>query len=324
VNQQSFPASATVPRPAAPRSVDASARPARPAGGEVESAIAAAARRSTVGFDFLVAQAQVESAMDPSAKAATSSASGLYQFIDSTWLHTMHRHGERFGLGAVAAQIDVSANGGAQVRDPARRAAILDMRNDPRIAALMAAGLAEDNRAHLAPILGREPGSNELYLAHFLGAGGAGRFLQAMEHNPQQDAAALFPAAARANPAIFNRPGGVPDSVAGVMQRLSDRFERAGDIAAAQSGTSFGALARSEASVEMHRPAPEYTQPATRIAASSTGWPSDRAPARGVEPLPQPMSGLLREAFAIADSGSDQRSGRHVRRAYEQLRAFGL
>jgi len=174
----------------------------------VEQAIATAAQQTTVDFDFLVAQAQVESAMNPVARARTSSATGLYQFIESTWLETMHRHGERFGLGDVSAQIGMSEGGNAYVSDPGTREAILALRNDPQIASLMAAGLAEDNRAHLAPILGRQPEHNELYLAHFLGAGGAGRFLSAMAQDPNQSAASLFrrPAAAIArsssNPAV--------------------------------------------------------------------------------------------------------------------------
>merc|ERR1712039_473097 len=46
----------------------------------VEAAIADAARATSV--DFLLAQAEVESAMNPEARAATSSATGLYQFIE--------------------------------------------------------------------------------------------------------------------------------------------------------------------------------------------------------------------------------------------------
>ena len=51
----------------------------------VQSAIARAATRTGVDFDYLLAQAKLESGLDPSAKAGTSSATGLYQFIDSTW-----------------------------------------------------------------------------------------------------------------------------------------------------------------------------------------------------------------------------------------------
>lgn len=79
----------------------------------VEQAIANAAQRTGVDFDFLLAQARVESAMDPEARARASSATGLYQFIESTWLETMKRHGERFGLGDIAQKIATSKGGTA-------------------------------------------------------------------------------------------------------------------------------------------------------------------------------------------------------------------
>ena len=107
----------------------------------VEAAIANAAQATTVDFNYLLAQAEVESAMNPNARAATSSATGLYQFIESTWLDTVKKHGSRFGLGAVADQIGVTASGSAYVADPAQREAILALRNDPRVASLMAAAV---------------------------------------------------------------------------------------------------------------------------------------------------------------------------------------
>ena len=115
----------------------------------------------------------------------------------------MKRHGRRFGLGDVVAQIGSSPTGSAFVADPAQRAAILSMRDDPQVASHMAAGLAEDNRAYLLPILGRQPDHSELYLAHFLGAQGAGRFLGMMAADPNQSAASLFSKPAAANPAVF-------------------------------------------------------------------------------------------------------------------------
>ncbi|MEO0590258.1 MAG: transglycosylase SLT domain-containing protein [Pseudomonadota bacterium] len=201
----------------------------------VEQAIANAAQSTSVDFDYLVAQAQVESAMNPEARAATSSATGLYQFIESTWLDTMKRHGDRFGLGDVADQIRVS-QGGAYVPDPGARAAILELRKDPQIASLMAAGLAEDNRSALMPILGRQPEAGELYLAHFLGAGGAGRFLSAMQSDPSQSAANLFRRPAAANRGIFYEPNGAPRSLAGVMDNLDAKMARAMARAPADPG----------------------------------------------------------------------------------------
>jgi hypothetical protein len=57
----------------------------------------------------------------------------------------------------------------------------------------MAGELANDNRAALQTVLGRDPDHAELYLAHFLGADGATRFLTGLGANPDASAAALLP-----------------------------------------------------------------------------------------------------------------------------------
>lgn len=193
----------------------------------VEAAIANAAQRTGVDFDYLLAQAEVESAMDPDARARTSSATGLYQFIEGTWLDTVKKHGQRFGLGVLADEIALTASGSAYVVDPARRQAILELRSDPQIASLMAAGLAEDNRSHLTPILGRQPSHAELYLAHFLGAGGAARFLTELQTDASQSAPALFARPALANRAIFYNANGSPRSLAEVMDVIGGKLDRA-------------------------------------------------------------------------------------------------
>ncbi|MCX7676587.1 MAG: transglycosylase SLT domain-containing protein, partial [Alteraurantiacibacter sp.] len=58
-----------------------------------EAAIARAAQATGTDFSYLLAQARIESGLNPAARARTSSASGLFQFIDQTWLATLDRHG---------------------------------------------------------------------------------------------------------------------------------------------------------------------------------------------------------------------------------------
>ncbi|MFO6446371.1 transglycosylase SLT domain-containing protein [Erythrobacter sp. NE805] len=291
-------------------------------GNPVEAAIASAARATSVDFDFLLAQAQVESAMDPNARAATSSATGLYQFIESTWLGTMKRHGARFGLGDVADQIDTTASGEAWVADPARREAILAMRSDPEVAALMAAGLAEDNRAHLMPILGRQPSHAELYLAHFLGAGGAGRFLSELQQDPTQNAAALFARPAAANRAIFYAPDGSPRSLAQVMEVIGGKLGRALDRASDGQGIRY---ARADyprtgsggAGFTPYLVADEAVfGPGIPAALTQESLPAAalRAPER------PPMSQVLGSTFG----GDPAAAPPGVRRAYDRLKALGL
>jgi hypothetical protein len=293
------------------------------AGTPVEAAIARAAEQTSVDFGYLLAQAEVESAMNPEARAATSSASGLYQFIESTWLDTVKKHGERFGLGHIAAQIDVTASGSAYVADPAQRQAILGLRADPEIASLMAAGLAEDNRAHLTPILGRQPDHAELYLAHFLGAGGAARFLSAMQSDPGQNAAALFARPAAANRAIFYTPDGSPRSLAGVMDVLGGKLERALDRKGGGQGLR---LARGDAPAAVPLAATRPYVIADEAVFGPGPVPALTAPMRpAVSPPPRipvrvPMSQVLGAAFG-GDTGA---APAQVRRAYDRLKAFGL
>jgi len=299
----------------------------------VEAAIAKAAQATSVDFNFLLAQAEVESAMNPDARAATSSATGLYQFIESTWLDTMKKHGPRFGLGHVADQIDVTASGSAWVADPARRDAILALRSDPQVASLMAAGLAEDNRSHLMPILGRQPDHGELYLAHFLGAGGAGRFLSELQADPGQNAAALFARPAAANRGIFYSADGSPRSLAQVMDVIDGKLGRALDRAsgnASRGGASGGRAANfvradypaSYSNAAGMTPAPYLIAdeavfgPGTPPALSQAAFPS--APARPSRR--PPMSQVLGNTFGT-DAGA---APPQVRRAYDRLKALGL
>ncbi len=284
-----------------------------PAASAVEKAIATASRQTAVDFDFLLAQAEVESSLNPSAKASTSSASGLFQFIDSTWLGTMKRHGERFGLGDVAAKISLSPNGRAFVADPAQRQAILAMRFDPEIAAQMAAGLAEDNRAHLTPIIGRTPDHGELYLAHFLGAGGAGRFLSAMAANPDQSAATLFPRPAAANRAVFFEPDGSARSLGEVKDFLSAKLERAMSAASGRP-PAMPPYILAEQSVFGPLP-PQPNRRADRSQAALPGPGITRAP----------MSQVLQSVFGNEPTlGGSSAGSARVRQAYSQLKAFGL
>jgi soluble lytic murein transglycosylase-like protein len=203
---------------------------ARAAAPEIRDAIHAAAKRSGVSFDFLMKQAEAESGFDPKAKAATSSATGLYQFIERTWFEMVRLHGPKYGLDAMSDAIRVEPRGerGAaayRVDDPALRQKILDLRNDPRIAAAMAAEFTRGNQDQLRSALGREPSATDLYMAHFLGAKGAIQFLRARGENGMQTAADLLPEAAAANRPVFLASDGRKRSLDEVYQRFAKRFQ---------------------------------------------------------------------------------------------------
>lgn len=185
-----------------------------------DAVIAQAARATGADFDFMVRTAARESGFDPRAQASTSTAAGLYQFLEQTWLGMMHERGAQHGYGAEAGAITRGSNGRYSVSDPARRQEILDMRFDPRAAALMAGELASANSAILENRIGRTPTSGELYAAHFLGAGGASALIEAAERTPTGRADTLFPAAAQANRPIFY-DNGRPRSASEVLDVLT-------------------------------------------------------------------------------------------------------
>jgi hypothetical protein len=229
--------------------------------GRVGSAIRQAAARSGVDFSYLYNQARVESGLNPNARAGSSSATGLFQFLDQTWLATVDKHGAANGLGDAASQIQRGANGRYFVADPVARRQIMDLRRNPEASSAMAAAFARDNQAHLEGRLGRPVQSVDLYMAHFLGAGGATRFLRAHDANPNASAAASFPREARANRNIFFERNGSPRSFAEVRNLMASKLgsgaravaqpaayaaatpapqtDTAMQLAALQEGTSF-------------------------------------------------------------------------------------
>lgn len=194
----------------------------------VDAAIRQAAVRSGVDFSYLYNQARLESGFNPEARARTSSATGLYQFIDQTWLATIDRHGAANGLGWAANAVQRGANGRFHVADPAMRRQIMELRRNPEAASAMAAAFAQDNRAHLESRLGRPAEAVDLYLAHFLGAGGATRFLRAQAASPDAPAASAFPAQARANRAIFYDRQGSPRSYTEIRNLFAARLNMSG------------------------------------------------------------------------------------------------
>lgn len=295
-------------------SADVLVLPASPAaisgaGANVRSAIAGAAQATGTDFAYLMAEAKLESSLDPSARSRTSSASGLYQFTTSTWLRTLEKHGAEHGLGWAS---DMIRSGAAS--DPAARAQLLALRFDPQIAATMAGELAGDNSDFLTGVLGRQPDHAELYVAHFFGAEGAGRFLGALGSDPSQSAAALLPSAAASNRSTFFDRSGAPRSVGEVMSLIRTRMAGAGEGATGDEALQWAASMG--------------VTPATAQAQTFTGGPIARefqsAAAGSGNPVPVPASSMadtLKQTFALNDGGS---APAHVRQAYGRLSALGL
>ncbi len=267
------------------------------------AAIARAASATGLDFNYLLAQAKLESGLDPAAKARTSSAAGLYQFTSGTWLKTLGDHGADHGLDWASAAI----NGGG-LKDPATRAQVMALRYDPDASALMAAELADDNRADLTARLGREPDCAELYLAHFLGSGGAGRFLDALQSNPQGSAASLLPQAASANRAIFY-DSGAPRSVAGVMDLIRTKVSGAMESGVPDwSPSSLSGL---------------VSAPPAAAASGPIARQFHAVAAQMPEAARSSMADILRDAFGLS-GGSGHAAPTFVRQAYDRMRSLDL
>ncbi len=142
---------------------------------------------------LLMAIADKESSFKTEVQAQTSSASGLYQFIEKTWLGVVREFGASYGLEREAAMI---ANGEAV---GAQRARILALRSDPYLSAVLAARMLKRDSLRIADRIGRNLTGGEVYLVHFLGPDGAERMIGEIARRPNSVAADLLPKPAAAN-----------------------------------------------------------------------------------------------------------------------------
>ena len=211
-------------------------------GSSVAGAIRQASQATGTSFNYLLATAKVESGLNPQAGASTSSARGLFQFIEQTWLATIKQAGSALGYGRYADAITKSASGQYEVQDPAMRNEILKLRNDPTANAVMAGAFTQANAAILTDKLGRAPSEGELYIAHFLGAGGAARLISLAATDPNAKAVDFFPSAAQANsPIFYDRTTGRPRSLAQVRDVLTARYDVARSRSSDPSATASAA-----------------------------------------------------------------------------------
>jgi hypothetical protein len=166
----------------------------------VKDLIEAVAKMAGVDPKLMTTMAAIESGFNWQVKAPTSSASGLYQFINSTWKMMLDKYGSKYGIAPGTTQLD------------------------PRANALMGAEFLKENMAALKGAVDRPLTDTDLYLAHFMGAGGARKFLKA---DPKAIAADVFPAEARANVGIFYSNGKAL-TIGQVYQKLNNLVKTKG------------------------------------------------------------------------------------------------
>jgi hypothetical protein len=186
---------------------------AKAAANTVVSALQKASAATGVDFNYLLGTAMRESGLKADAKSSASSASGLFQFVEQTWMSLVKDHGAKYGLGSMANAIQKGDDGRYHAKDANDRSAILRLRNDPQISALMAGEYAKQTQNDMEGKLGRKVSSGELYAGHLFGPSQACKLIRSAQGDPHSQACDLFPKAADANPNIFYHADGSPKTV---------------------------------------------------------------------------------------------------------------
>lgn len=188
----------------------------------VEAARSASALAGT-DFSSVLSQVSQESTFNASAKNRASSAVGPAQFLEATWLDMMRRHGAAYGLGDLAAQIQVKG-GKSFVANAKVRHQILELRKDPHLSAGMAARYLDEVSATLAHSLGRPVSAVEGRMAYLFGPYGAAKLLKAAAAHPSARASDVLPNAARANPRLFKDASGAALPTGTMVARLQHQI----------------------------------------------------------------------------------------------------
>ena len=211
----------------------------------IEQAFASASQATGLPFDYFMTTAMRESSLDVDAAATTSSARGPFQFIEQTWLGMMQVHGPALGFAQEASAIQTRANGRFEVANPQTREAVLAMRHDPELSAIMSGLYLQENAGDLEMALGRPVTVGEGYIAHVFGPSGASRLIALAEQQPGRTAADVFPTQAEANRGLFYDRAGTPVSLRQLYDRLvdgfpSDRVAQGSGVAASGASSAAG------------------------------------------------------------------------------------
>jgi hypothetical protein len=211
---------------------DSTINPAAAYRAQVMSAIRTASAATGADFDYLLKTAQRESNFDPGAKAPTSSATGLFQFTEGTWKEVLERYGAKHGVNT------------QNLTDGAK----LALRTDADLSARMAGELARENAKVLGKKLGRQPTSQELYIAHFMGPRDAAQLIHAARRNDPGAAAEHFPKAALANANVFHGKDGANLTTAQLYAKLTGYAVSEADAGKVSAG-SFAAPVETDPSL---------------------------------------------------------------------------
>ncbi len=282
----------------------------------ISNAIKKASQATGTDFSYLLKTAARESAFKQGAKAKTSSAAGLFQFIESTWLKTVKDVGDKFGLDKYTPHIFTTRSGRHYVPNDKLRQEILQLRHNPEVSAMMAGAFTQQNSEFIASQIGRSPSQGELYIAHFLGPSGASELISLAESKPNARADQHFPRAARANRPIFYSRGR-PRTVKQVYNNLVKDHAKHQAIAANKGTAETGAASLNVASIQENK-TPAISKPVAEPIKSSVSDTANsiglihKTSARQVPVIERPGSSLAAqgvETKVIEPASSKQAVG---------------
>ena len=212
---------------------------------------------------YMKTVAMLESGGDPNAKAGTSngkysSAGGLFQFLESSYEGVTGRKGS-----------------GAERFDPKKSTEAMQK-------------LTMMNKGQMEKGLGREVSGEDLYMGHFLGAGGATKFLQAKDKDPNQSAAKFDPTAAASNKSIYydQKDNNRERSMAEVHNLMTEKYRK--QQAAIQGGAKLPDVVAALGTGGM--PLAGGAAPTTAVARAPTAAVPGYAPEQRAQPAAQPTT----------------------------------
>ncbi len=232
----------------------------------VRPLLLAVAKMTGVDPKVLVNMAAIESGFNPLAKAGTSSATGLFQFINSTWNQQLREHGKKYGIAIGTPATDARAN------------------------ALMGAEFIKSNMEYLKRSIKRPLTNTDVYLAHFLGPAGAAKFLSM---DPNTPAASVMPKEAQANYNVFFDRSGRMRTAGEIYAHFTKKMEKQGnqfgvkdsDFGSSSMVDAKDSLAPNE-SVVPNKPSTQAAKAVTDVAAAPIK--TSAAPSVNGSPMPVP------------------------------------
>ncbi len=148
---------------------------------DIIDALHNASQKTNISFELLVMKAMIESDLGRVTQSKTSSARGVFQYIEPTWIVLMKRYGNRIGYSEYADSIKYSAEHKKHMvqSQTISRQDVLDLRENPRIAALIKGYQIQDEVKILAQFKnGARVNATDHYIAHMLGLTMARKFYE--------------------------------------------------------------------------------------------------------------------------------------------------